>query len=58
MDIDNIAGCLGYHKGMAGGWEKVRLVKQPEKCHSKTPWALLCMLPSIRIVYLSPAFSY
>lgn len=58
MDIDNIADCLGDCKGMSRGWEKVRLVKQPEKRHSKTTWDLLCVLPSIRIVYLSPVFCY
>lgn len=41
MDIDNIADCLGDCKGMTRGWEKVRLVKQPEKRHSKTTWDLL-----------------
>lgn len=38
--------------------EKVRLVKQPKKCHSKTTWDGFCVLPSIRTVSLRPLSCY
>lgn len=54
--VSNTVNCLGWCKGMSGGWEKVRLVKQSEKCHNKSSWDGFCVLSSIK-EFLQDLFS-